>query len=125
MAPEAGLEPATDRMSTRLNSSHQIKSYAVLCLRKHSFNLSFARHCRSACPMLLAPHQFPLSLLSFKFFLLSFLAVIRNLHSFPTRRSSDLKPAVRILQDIDPEPKTDNHAASKLKWLQRQGSNLQ
>src|SRR5207244_13491203 len=30
---ELGLEPR-DRKSTRLNSSHQIISYAVLCLRK-------------------------------------------------------------------------------------------
>src|SRR5258708_29372048 len=30
----AGLENAIDRKSTRLNSSHQIISYAVFCLKK-------------------------------------------------------------------------------------------
>src|SRR5207244_13531165 len=30
----AGLAPDTDRKSTRLNSSHQIISYAVFCLKK-------------------------------------------------------------------------------------------
>src|SRR5207244_9786445 len=35
VAPESGLEPwAQDRKSTRLNSSHQIISYAVFCLKK-------------------------------------------------------------------------------------------
>src|SRR5947208_8188880 len=30
----AGIWPAEDRKSTRLNSSHQIISYAVFCLKK-------------------------------------------------------------------------------------------
>src|SRR5207244_4734518 len=30
----ASSDPATDRKSTRLNSSHQIISYAVFCLKK-------------------------------------------------------------------------------------------
>src|SRR2546426_7638984 len=30
----AGVEPATDRKSTRLNSSHLVISYAVFCLKK-------------------------------------------------------------------------------------------
>src|SRR5258708_30792556 len=39
----SSVEPATlwrlDRKSTRLNSSHQIISYAVFCLKKKNFNL--------------------------------------------------------------------------------------
>src|SRR5258708_13673580 len=31
---EAGADPLRDRKSTRLNSSHQIISYAVFCLKK-------------------------------------------------------------------------------------------
>src|SRR5438552_5055419 len=31
------LGPAADRKSTRLNSSHQIISYAVFCLKKKNF----------------------------------------------------------------------------------------
>src|SRR5256885_9998191 len=32
--PEAGLQLAADRKSTRLNSSHLVISYAVFCLKK-------------------------------------------------------------------------------------------
>src|SRR5438552_10620462 len=32
--PDAPPEPRADRKSTRLNSSHQINSYAVFCLKK-------------------------------------------------------------------------------------------
>src|SRR5258708_8173273 len=34
MAPKPCAEVCTDRKSTRLNSSHQIISYAVFCLKK-------------------------------------------------------------------------------------------
>src|SRR5207244_12293568 len=33
-APPGGVPVTTDRKSTRLNSSHQIISYAVFCLKK-------------------------------------------------------------------------------------------
>src|SRR5258708_32664804 len=33
-SPVLGLRPRRDRKSTRLNSSHQIISYAVFCLKK-------------------------------------------------------------------------------------------
>src|SRR5258708_27047001 len=36
-AGRAGV-PETDRKSTRLNSSHQIISYAVFCLKKKKYN---------------------------------------------------------------------------------------
>src|SRR5258708_27206243 len=36
LRPEIG-RPATDRKSTRLNSSHQIISYAVFCLKKKKY----------------------------------------------------------------------------------------
>src|SRR5258708_29854421 len=34
----------TDRKSTRLNSSHQIISYAVFCLKKKKKNTNIAQH---------------------------------------------------------------------------------
>src|SRR5258708_28052859 len=37
---DAGEEPETDRKSTRLNSSHQIISYAVFCLKKKKITRS-------------------------------------------------------------------------------------
>src|SRR5258708_11383117 len=36
------LNPPTDRKSTRLNSSHQIISYAVFCLKKKKQNIQTA-----------------------------------------------------------------------------------
>src|SRR5438552_14929998 len=45
----AGLENAKDRKSTRLNSSHQIISYAVFCLKKKRRNRKFLRTF-SVCP---------------------------------------------------------------------------
>src|SRR5207244_13536552 len=41
-----GLDDATitDRKSTRLNSSHQIISYAVFCLKKKKKNLTTTEH---------------------------------------------------------------------------------
>src|SRR5258708_14776180 len=47
-APRCGfpcLRPRSDRKSTRLNSSHQIISYAVFCLKKKNM-LSHALVCR-------------------------------------------------------------------------------
>src|SRR5258708_26595048 len=39
-----------DRKSTRLNSSHQIISYAVFCLKKKTEKPVFIRHCQSKDP---------------------------------------------------------------------------
>src|SRR5258708_14475344 len=36
----ASLGTRTDRKSTRLNSSHQIISYAVFCLKKKKYNIN-------------------------------------------------------------------------------------
>src|SRR5258708_10590416 len=44
-ADKAGLE-ARDRKSTRLNSSHQIISYAVFCLKKKKRNKARRQHTR-------------------------------------------------------------------------------
>src|SRR5258708_27662768 len=44
---EIRLRPAQDRKSTRLNSSHQIISYAVFCLKKK--NNSSAIVCSTTC----------------------------------------------------------------------------
>src|SRR5690554_2208901 len=68
-----------DRKSTRLNSSHVRISYAVFCLKKKN-------HChRFICPVH-DRHSFELTSYSFLHCTLSY----RHLHSFPTRRSSDL-----------------------------------
>src|SRR5439155_970479 len=57
-----------DRKSTRLNSSHVATSYAVFCLKKNKTTPPTPRPCLHCSPP-------PL-----------------DLHSFPTRRSSDLVP---------------------------------
>src|SRR5688500_9957559 len=63
---------ASDRKSTRLNSSHLVISYAVFCLKKkNSLRLTLPRY-----PPLLSSVHPPLD--------------IPHLHSLPTRRSSDL-----------------------------------
>src|SRR5258708_24346415 len=45
--PARAVEPA-DRKSTRLNSSHQIISYAVFCLKKKKLNQTSQRTPRGA-----------------------------------------------------------------------------
>src|SRR5438552_7945423 len=40
----APVEPGIDRKSTRLNSSHQIISYAVFCLKKKKQKISTTLH---------------------------------------------------------------------------------
>src|SRR5258708_16446809 len=61
IASQAGDEPARDRKSTRLNSSHQIISYSVFCLKKKTTaNSSRSRHHRatiSSKPMHSSPHS--------------------------------------------------------------------
>src|SRR3954463_3071145 len=100
---------ALDRKSTRLNSSHTIISYAVFCLKKKKKCISsFRRNDRKAC---LSFRIFD-DVASCKRLLHSFFFLMirrpprstlfpyttlfrsygdhRDLHSFPTRRSSDL-----------------------------------
>src|SRR5258708_31593105 len=59
-AQHEGVEAAgqADRKSTRLNSSHQIISYAVFCLKKKKMNSShFEPHgVNSHLPSLATPH---------------------------------------------------------------------
>src|SRR5204863_12735 len=64
--PESGW---IDRKSTRLNSSHVEISYAVFCLKKKKKK----HHQPQVFPLILQCSAHPL-----------------DLHSFPTRRSSDL-----------------------------------
>src|SRR5688572_4244765 len=81
-----GLTRLGDRKSTRLNSSHSQISYAVFCLKKKKPSFQYR--------LLLLVYRltdviiFPASRLLWFFFLCS--RVHRDLHSFPTRRSSDL-----------------------------------
>src|SRR5256885_9823979 len=39
--PGAPLDDDEDRKSTRLNSSHLVKSYAVFCLKKKTYNRDY------------------------------------------------------------------------------------
>src|SRR5947207_2643846 len=64
-----------DRKSTRLNSSHTVNTYAVFCLKKQTRPLSFIIY---------------LPVVSCLVFLDCY-REHRDLHSFPTRRSSDLE----------------------------------
>src|SRR5258708_22628262 len=48
VAPSTATDRPPDRKSTRLNSSHQIISYAVFCLKKKN---------REGTPELAAPHD--------------------------------------------------------------------
>src|SRR5688572_17379717 len=77
-----------DRKSTRLNSSHSQSSYAVFCLKKKRVQTTVRRYqdlhrspvgpssrCRRTSLYCYGHH--------------------RHLHSFPTRRSSDLPPPAR------------------------------
>src|SRR5690606_2246420 len=73
-----GRKPLLDRKSTRLNSSHVKISYAVVCLKKKTGLVRSASR-RRACRV------WPLPSCTLRS------AVPRYLHSFPTRRSSDLE----------------------------------
>src|SRR5947208_4688115 len=42
----AVIRSSVDRKSTRLNSSHQINSYAVFCLKTHTISAGTAQHTR-------------------------------------------------------------------------------
>src|SRR5947208_7406793 len=53
-APPTAL-PGGDRKSTRLNSSHQIISYAVFCLKKKKKWLVQAAVSNSSCVLVLPP----------------------------------------------------------------------
>src|SRR5258708_19198212 len=46
-APQNAPHRSSDRKSTRLNSSHQIISYAVFCLKKKNTSLNYSHHIRS------------------------------------------------------------------------------
>src|SRR5438034_352344 len=70
-----GRRPAVDRKSTRLNSSHTVISYAVFCLKKKKDQASPAGDVRGVP------------------FFLNGCGDHAELHSFPTRRSSDLAGA--------------------------------
>src|SRR5690606_34899449 len=94
----------TDRKSTRLNSSHVKISYAVFCLKKKNiiFLLLFAGVAEAQIRLGQSRYssQKPVDILSLassklrEFRIADFKAVgLRTLvHSFPTRRSSDLGP---------------------------------
>src|SRR5260363_391018 len=89
-----------DRKSTRLNSSHQIISYAVSCLKKKKlmkFAVSAAVFEAHVLPyphlggryMQLFDDVFADAVHHALIFFVSLLGDHRDLHSFPTRRSSD------------------------------------
>src|SRR5215208_2867681 len=73
-----------DRKSTRLNSSHVANSYAVFCLKKKKSSISNL--------YLLSSETIAIPALSSPSFFLYWYGNPPDLHSFPTRRSSDLGP---------------------------------
>src|SRR6266446_1583073 len=94
-----------DRKSTRLNSSHLVISYAVFCLKKKTRtvikglkltktkrNVAMKRdlgiHCQEFQNMGLNPQR-NMKLLTVKSFFFIYPASRLDIHSFPTRRSSD------------------------------------
>src|SRR5690606_32398106 len=81
----AAPSPDPDRKSTRLNSSHVKISYAVFCLKKKKNNSWDANLCTLTTPALRSSPSF-----------LDSSAAHQCLPSFPTRRSSDLSPAVPL-----------------------------
>src|SRR6266705_3341330 len=94
-APDPLLD--VDRKSTRLNSSHRTISYAVFCLKKKkkassatliSEYTSYVCTSRGAVPRMRSSSACISSRPPFIFFF-SCCGVHRDLHSFPTRRSSD------------------------------------
>src|SRR5688572_18842737 len=93
-AAGGGLD--SGRKSTRLNSSHSQSSYAVFCLKKKNQ----ARAPAETSSRRIAQHHTQSSqpasrAVSSSCFFLSCSADHRNLHSFPTRRSSDLNVRTR------------------------------
>src|SRR5688572_10827487 len=91
-----------DRKSTRLNSSHSQISYAVFCLKKkiageitarineNAFEWLDAPAMRVAAADVPIPYSPPLEDYVIPHFLYNGFGLHRVLHSFPTRRSSDL-----------------------------------
>src|SRR6266511_2412509 len=99
----------SDRKSTRLNSSHVKISYAVFCLKKKKIDKDDASEESLRCERLrvetsrraIERRQAPLD-----FFFKSY-GNHRDLHSFPTRRSSDPTaaqltrlPVKRLVRDL-------------------------
>src|SRR5215210_6666795 len=78
----------SDRKSTRLNSSHRCNSYAVFCLKKQiarsgngDGTVREVEEVRTVCRIVGAARV--------KLFFFSWCGDHRDLHSFPTRRTSD------------------------------------
>src|SRR6266702_6553511 len=81
--------PDPDRKSTRLNSSHVAISYAVFCLKKkNTLHEPVADDCQDL-KRNFTKGQSLLDSLICSFFFLEECDRQRDLHSFPTRRSSD------------------------------------
>src|SRR5690242_18344476 len=88
-------ETGEDRKSTRLNSSHMSISYAVFCVKKKDSSPTSSSSICSSCHSYGHP---------------------QNLHSFPTRRSSDLLPqqqvSIRKLFVLDEEKRPNSRETS-------------
>src|SRR5947207_2488944 len=80
---------ASDRKSTRLNSSHTVISYAVFCLKKKIDAKDVEIQVVTRLSALVLCSCFILSLSSQYLVFYPYSDYV-NLHSFPTRRSSDL-----------------------------------
>src|SRR5207244_2947806 len=121
-APRPGRVRAIgpDRKSTRLNSSHQIISYAVFCLKKKKTEKSTQKNPtkqRSQTSATRLPTTTPPNLILLLFAPLTLLPHLlfhcaadpRHLHSFPTRRSSDLLVHREELHAVGPIARTGHY----------------
>src|SRR5437773_1990734 len=125
MESDQELECRTRRLIPTGRDSTLQQTFPNPCRRFHRFNLSFARHCRSACPILLSLHQFPWPVLTSTLFPYTTLFRSRIDACIQIIGVPNVKPAVRILQDIDPEPKTEDQESTRLKWSQIKSSNVE
>src|SRR5215510_15986443 len=90
---QRGIPPsARDRKSTRLNSSHVANSYAVFCLKKKTCYDESKRYGETLCSVFARQYGIQTRLArpfnNYVFFFKCYGAHL-DLHSFPTRRSSD------------------------------------
>src|SRR5437773_895707 len=115
MAPEAELEPATRRLIPTGRDSTLQQTFPNPCFRFHGFILSFALPGIRACPLPLAPHQFPWAVLPCKFAHHAVLAVVRIDACIQIIGVPNVKPAVRSEERRVGKDNRYNHAASKLK----------
>src|SRR5688572_21547923 len=125
--PRDGAPLSTrDRKSTRLNSSHSQISYAVFCLKKKIGEAGAQPEPGDAGDSVLVSQTADaISFGSLVAFYLAYLALLcrrysdhQDLHSFPTRRSSDLSPA-KPSSNTTPSPRHPPRPAAPTTTIRR------